>query len=73
MNKKYSEFNSLIKSLLDPKFTANYEHVDTWTSMQTLIVVSAIDEHYDVVIAYEELKACSTVKELYELVVSKVD
>lgn len=72
MNKTYSEFNALVKSLLDPKFTSDYESIDTWTSMQSLIVVSAIDEHYNVLISYEDLKEVKSLEDLYVIVMHKI-
>lgn len=71
MNESYTEFSALVKGLLDPKFSSDYERIETWTSMQSLIVVSSIDEHYDLVVTYEELHACNTLKDLFEVLKNK--
>ncbi|OFZ56965.1 MAG: hypothetical protein A3D92_06905 [Bacteroidetes bacterium RIFCSPHIGHO2_02_FULL_44_7] len=67
----YSEFKGIIESVLDAKFVVDLEKLRTWTSMQALIAVSAIDEHYNVLVSYDELASVSTLQELYLLINSK--
>ncbi len=71
MNPSYPEFKARIEEALDPKFTVDVEQIRTWTSMQSLIAVSAIDEHYDVLITYEDLASVSTLQELHDVVQRK--
>lgn len=71
MNAEYSEFKSIIEGVLDAKFVVDLEKLRTWTSMQTLIAVSAIDEHYDVLVSYNELSSVNTLQELHVLIISK--
>jgi hypothetical protein len=40
--------------------------------MQTLIVVSALDEHYDVLLSHEELKQAKKLEELYSILLQKI-
>jgi len=71
MNAGYSEFKSIIEGVLDAKFVVELERLRTWTSMQSLIAVSAIDEHYDVLVSHNELASVNTLYELYQLINSK--
>ena len=73
MEKEFPEFNSMIKELFSPDYSSDYLWTESWSSMQSLIVVSAIDEHYDILITYDELKKINTVEELHSLVVDKLD
>lgn len=72
MNEGYLQFKAIIESALDPNFIVDLEHIRTWTSMQSLIVVSAIDEHYDVLVSHEDLVAVDTLPELYGFVRQKL-
>lgn len=70
---EFSKFDQMIQELFDPTSSFDYKSLESWSSMQSLIVVSAIDEHYDVLITYDELKKIDTVEELHSLVVDKLD
>lgn len=54
-------------------FASVYDKVQDWTSMQSLIVVSAIDEHYDVLMSHEELKNVNSLEGLHQKVLSKLN
>lgn len=56
-------------------FTAetNYRALDEWSSLVALSILAMIDEEYDVQLKGEEMRATSTIQELYNLVVSKLD
>lgn len=71
MNADYPEFKSIIEGVLDAKFVVDLEKLRTWTSMQALIAVSAIDEHYNVLVSYEDLASVNTLEELHLLIISK--
>lgn len=62
----------MIKELFDPQFTFDYANVESWTSMQTLIVVSSLDEHYDVLLSHEELKQAKKLEDLYAILLQKI-
>lgn len=67
----FLEFESMIKDLFDPEFSFDSSLVESWSSMQSLIVVSAIDEHYDVLISHQELKRAKTIHSLHSIVIKK--
>lgn len=62
-----------MKDAFAGSFASAYDKVQDWTSMQSLIVVSAIDEHYDVLMSHEELKNVMKLEELHQKVLQKCD
>jgi acyl carrier protein len=72
MKVDFSEFSEMIQGLFDPQFNFDYTNVESWTSMQTLIVVSALDEHYDVLLSHEELKKAKKLEDLYAILLQKI-
>ncbi len=68
----FSEFENMIKDLFDPEFSFDSSVVESWSSMQSLIVVSAIDEHYDVLISHQELKKAKTIHQLHNILTNKL-
>lgn len=64
----------VFKSVIQKEFPTNpsiAEEMEDWTSMQALIIVSAIDEHFDVLIEHEDLKTSNNILELYNRVKQK--
>ncbi len=72
MDSDFTSFSEMIQGLFDPQFTFDYSNVESWTSMQTLIVVSALDEHYDVLLSHEELKKAKKLEDLYAILLQKL-
>ena len=56
-------------------FTAEteYRNLDEWSSLIALSVLAMIDEEYDVQLKGEEMRGTKTIKELFDLVVSKAE
>lgn len=48
------------------------KNVDGWSSLQALIVVASFDWEYGVTVSSEELEQVKTVRNLHELIVSKM-
>ena len=48
-----------------------FKQLDEWSSMTALSVIAMVDSEYAVKIAGNEIKNVSTIKELYELILSK--
>ena len=71
MDQNFSIFQDFIKKQFSNYNQASFEELETWSSMQSLIIVSAIDEKYNVLISHEELNELKTIKELYQLVQKK--
>ena len=69
---EFSFFEDVIKEQFDGVYQKRYNLLREWSSMQSLIVVSAIDEHYDVLISQSELNSVETLAALHELVLKKI-
>ena len=50
-----------------------YRNLDEWSSLIALSVLAMIDEEYDVQLKGEEMRGTKTIKELFDLVVSKAE
>lgn len=48
----------------------NYKELDEWGSLASLSLISMIEESYDKLITGADVRACNSVKELYEFVES---
>ncbi|MFT5780252.1 MAG: acyl carrier protein [Crocinitomicaceae bacterium] len=68
----FSEFDEMIKRLFESQSSVDTSSVESWSSMQSLIAVSAIDEHYDVLISHEELKRAKSLTDLHGILITKV-
>lgn len=73
MDKSFSFFKGLIQEQFEGSFASAFDKITEWTSMQSLIVVSTIDEHYDVLLSHEELKHVKTLEALHEMVLLKTE
>ena len=67
----FSEFENMIKGLFEPDYPFDTTIISSWSSMQSLIIVSAIDEHYDVLLSHQELKSANDIHELYNIITKK--
>ena len=67
-----SDFLSVFRSLFQDSpdsivETTLFRELEEWSSMQALIVIAAIDEHFGVTIAEKDFRAAQTVADLYSL------
>lgn len=51
--------------------TTKYTDLDEWGSLVALSVISMVDEEMDKSVSGSELKKCSTIEELYNLIEAK--
>lgn len=49
----------------------DYRELDEWDSLGALTAISMIDDVYSVTVTNKELRALSTIQELFDLVLSK--
>lgn len=56
---------SLIKS------DARFKDIDEWSSLNALAIMNMIGKRYKVIISADELRRINTIKELFDLVISK--
>lgn len=56
-------------------FTADteFQTLDEWSSLLALSIIAMIDEEYDVAMKGDEIKKSKTIKDLFDVVVAKVD
>jgi acyl carrier protein len=73
MDKTFDFFEGVIKEQFVGPFASAYDKIGEWTSMQSLIVVSTIDEHYDVLLGHEELKELNSLQALHQKVLQKLE
>lgn len=51
--------------------SSSIRNLKEWSSLQTLIIVTAIDEKYGVILTEEDFRLSQTVKDLYERILMK--
>jgi len=75
------EINSFIKQLEDTiedlqpnsiKPEVDFKTLEQWDSLAMLSLLAMLDVEYNVTLTAEELNSCNNVRELYELVQSKM-
>lgn len=72
MSKGSSHFLDIFRSLFytEPNSIENstrFRELEEWSSMQALIVIAAIDEHFGVTIPENEFRKAQTVEDLFVL------
>lgn len=63
------QFDETPMELFSPKTV--YKELEEWNSLTALSIISMIDEEYEKTITGANLRAASTIEELYSLVLSK--
>lgn len=53
------------------KADTNYKSLDEWSSLVALSVISMVDEEFEKRITGADIRSCTTIEELYNLVQSK--
>lgn len=69
VNRFAEEFDDTPKEL----FTADtrYRELDEWGSLSGLSIISMVDEEFDKQITGSDLRKADTIKDLYEIIMSK--
>lgn len=62
-------FDDIEPGTLKPE--TKYRDTDEWSSMHALIVIALADTDYDVTITGDDLKSCTTIQDLFELIKSR--
>ena len=52
--------------------STKYRDLDEWSSMLALSILAMVDDEYDVQLKAEEIRATTTIQELFDLVQSKL-
>lgn len=69
-SKLEEEFEDVTPGTIQPD--TNYRDIPEFNSMYALIIIAFIDNEFDVLLTGEELKKTNTVRDLYELVQTKL-
>lgn len=64
------EFVDLAKGTLNSK--SSFRDIEDWSSMHALIIIALIDSEYEVLLTGEDLKQAVTLKDLYDIVINKM-
>ena len=49
----------------------SFQDLEEWSSLTTLSIIAFVKTKYDKILSGKEIRACETVKDLFELVASK--
>ncbi len=63
------EFENLEPGTLQP--TTSFRELKEWSSMHALILIALVDSEYEVTMTGNDLRAISTVNDLYQFILSK--
>ena len=50
----------------------DFNSLEEWSSMQALIIIAMIDEEYNVTLNAEDIKQANTIRDLYDIVSSRL-
>lgn len=64
------QFDEIDISLLKPE--TRFRELDGWSSLVALLVITMVDDEYGVVLPPEEMRKTQTIRELFDLVSSKL-
>lgn len=64
------QFDEIDVALLKPE--TRFRELEEWSSLVALLVITMVDEEYDIVLPPEEMRKTNTIQELFDLVQSKL-
>ncbi len=64
------QFDDIDVALLKPE--TRFRELEEWSSLVALLVITMVDEEYDIVLPPEEMRKTNTIQELFDLVQSKL-
>ncbi len=70
IEKLEEEFDELEPGTLKPE--TSFRDLDEWSSMHALIIIALIDTEYDVTLNGDDLRAASTVEDIFNIVKTRV-
>jgi acyl carrier protein len=68
-NQLAAEFEDIDPSTVTPE--TNYREIKNWSSMYALIIIAFVDANFDVQLNAENLKNSQTIKDIYNIIISK--
>lgn len=64
-----AEFDDTPEELF--KADTHFRELDEWSSLTALSIISMVDDKADVVITGADIRSCTTIEEVYNIVLSK--
>lgn len=64
-----AEFEDIDPNTITP--STNYREIKNWSSMYALIIIAFVDANFDVQLNAENLKNSQTIKDIYDIIISK--
>ena len=64
-----TEFEDVDPNTITPD--TNYREIKNWSSMYALIIIAFVDANFDVQLNAENLKNSQTIKDIYDIILSK--
>tara|TARA_R100000544_G_C2183707_1_gene38174 strand:+ start:183 stop:407 length:225 start_codon:yes stop_codon:yes gene_type:complete len=68
---KLNSFKETIKNEFPEQFLKDWEDLSSWSSMQMLLIMTAINDEYNILISHEDFTAAKTIEGLYQIVLAK--
>jgi len=69
VSKLEAEFDEIERGTLTAQ--TSFKDLEEWSSMQALVVIALIDEHYEVALSGKDLMGCETVQDIYDKIIEK--
>ena len=74
MNPTLSDFIQVMSDSFSPaagvEAGVRFRELEEWSSMQALIVIAAVDEHFGVTLPEKEFRKAETFEDLFDLTIS---
>lgn len=64
------ELDGIAPGTIKPE--TNYREIPEWSSMHALILIALAETEYSVALTGEDLRKCSTVQDIYDVIKSRV-
>ncbi len=53
------------------EINTNFKQLDEWSSIMSLLIITMVNDNYDIVINADDIKNSSTIEDLYNVVLTK--
>jgi acyl carrier protein len=74
MNPTLSDFIDVMSEAFSPNAQVEagvrFREMEEWSSMQALIVIAAVDEHFEITLPEKDFRKAETFEDLYQLTIS---
>ena len=69
IEKVAAEFDDTPADVFKPE--THFRELEEWGSLTALSIISMVDDEFDAVITGAEIRKCTTIEDLYNLIISK--